>query len=261
MEKLLSLLGLLSPILVGELLSALFYIALGYFRFYKRKIKEQTSALNRLLSKEPRVMDKIPFKRLPNHIQRVVMTTLVHAGYVTRLPEMVSVKGDKTWMYYIKPKNFCTSFLLELDIKDTAAAAKLNMGQYQGQYAEQLVDRDKTKRPLEKNKLILKGVLDGTTGTNVISEMEFTFHHSQMPKTYSEVPMNERERRIMYCFGVLKAGYERREALSRLSVSDSEISDLITKGLLKMTNSGPAMTLVGEVNRLPFTAKLIPDQW
>lgn len=206
----------------------------------------------------------LPFNRLHPFIKRAVDKTLINGGYLDGPLDhyIVTVRGDKNWMYFMEPRRASSSFLFEIDLKTEQDRAKVTIGDVGGQYAEKPTDRDKTKRTLDRNKVIFRGYLDASLGgRNVLSDPEVIFHPSQAPKPLPKVEMNERERRIMYCFGYLKNNGFRREALSRLDVQDKEILTLIAKGCLKMTGAGPIMTVIGEVNKLRPHGRAPEDQW
>ena len=211
----------------------------------------------------------LPFKKLHPNIQRAVEMTLVAGGYIDILNEYVpvAIRGDKNYAWYMKPMQNARAFAifvdLKLDISKVNFIPPHHIGEVNGQYAESLVDRDKAKRTLEKDNAIIRGYLTRLLGANrwQAIELEASFHPSQTPKDLPRVELSMRDRQILFVFGTMKNNGFRKEALSRLDVRRPEIDLLISKGVLKMTGSGPAMTIIGEVNRLPLGGPLVPDQW
>lgn len=207
----------------------------------------------------------LPFKRLHPLIQKAAERYLVTDGWIQDPLEhhIITVHGEKNFMYFMEPRIRSRGFILEISLKSEDEKPKFTIGEVGGAYQESPIDRDKTKRPLERDRVILRGYTDASTGRNIAFGLEVLYHPSQTPKTPPKVEMNERQRRIMYCFGAIKNHSFRREALSRLDVAQHEIDVLITMSCLKMTGSGPIMTMVGEVNRLPPSpdGRLMEDQW
>lgn len=209
------------------------------------------------------------FKKLHQNIQTAVQLTLVSGGYVDTFSEYVpiSIRGDKNYCWYMRSVNAAKAFAIFVDLKVNTAKDNLNpifhIGELSGLYPESVVDRDKSKRVLEKDNVIFRGYLTVPPDANrwQMIELEALFHPSQTPKSFPRVEMSTRDRQILFVFGTMKNNGFRKEALSRLEVRRSEIDLLITKGVLKMTGTGPAITPTGEVNRLPLNGPLVPDQW
>jgi hypothetical protein len=211
----------------------------------------------------------LPFKRLHQNIQRAVETTLIAGGYVDIFNEYtpVAIRGDKNYCWYMKPQYNMRAFAILVDLKadpnKTTFKPIFHVGETGGQYAETAVDRDKNKRALEKDYAVIRGYLTVPPGSHrwQVIDPEVAFHPSQTPKDLPKVELSARDRQILFVFGTMKNNGLRKEALSRLDARRPEIDLLISKGVLKMTGAGPAMTLVGEVNRLPLNGPLVPDQW
>lgn len=210
-------------------------------------------------------MNKYPIRYLPLAVREAFNSKLLEAGLVNELPHAIAVTGKTHYSWYLPPKPASSAFTISINLQSKEAI--FSSGDYEGQYASRPVDRDKTKRVMEKGQCIVKGYLSGDPirrGINVLSDVEIIFHPSQNPRHIPELTLEERERRILFCFGSLKDGITRKEALHRLNVSQSEIDSLVTKGLLKKINNGHAMTIIGEANRLrrPMSGeKIIVDQW
>lgn len=211
-----------------------------------------------------KAMNKHPLRHLPIPVREAFVQHLLNAHRVHELPYTVSIRGDKAWMYYSPPKRGCTAFLMNVNMT-AKNSVSVHFGDYEAQYPERECDRDKTKRALDKGRAIVKGYLI-TVGDRVTvsDETEVIFHPSQVIKPIPEVKLDDRSRRILFCYGVLKEGTMRREALHRLDVSKPEIEFLVEKGLLKKAGNGHTMTVLGEANRLPRTTpgeKIVVDQW
>lgn len=105
------------------------------------------------------------------------------------------------------------------------------------------VDNDDRQHALGENCAVIKGSTGGQHGVfahlylssaNVIPQLE----------AGEKAPL--RSRQILYCYKGLKAGPYRQEALSRLSVQESEIADLVSKGYLKKDGRGIQITTEGK---------------
>jgi len=208
-------------------------------------------------------MSKYPIRYLPVPVREAFTHKLLGDGYVNILPYQVKIRGEKVYTYYSPPKNNCTTFVVEVNLETKECI--VHTGEYGGQYAERLPDRDKKQRPLDKGKAIIKGyVVSSGRASNYLADVEVLFHPSQTLKPLPEVKIDERERRILFCFGSLKEGLARREALHRLNVSKPELEVLVNRGLLKKIGNSHGLTMIAEANRLPRPVhgeKVIVDQW
>lgn len=63
--------------------------------------------------------------------------------------------------------------------------------------------------------------------------------------------MSDKERTILYIFGVMPKGSAAREALARLSISEAEINSLVERGLLDKTSKGFAVSTMSKNLRQP----------
>lgn len=208
-------------------------------------------------------MNKYPIRHLPNTIREVLHRELISNGYVTELPHAISIRGDKTFMYFCPMKPVSTAFVINVNLQNKQC--DMQIGGYEASYASAAPDRDKSKRNLEKGNCIVKGYLtQNTRGMNSLTDMEIIFHPSQCPRPIPEVKLSDRERQILFCFGMLKDGNTRREAILRLEITKPEIEAMIEKRLLKKAGNGHIMTVIAEANRLPKPEKgekIIVDRW
>jgi hypothetical protein len=211
-------------------------------------------------------MSQYPFKRLPEFVRKSVYDFVV-SPYGTYMPYIATIKAGIEWSYFYPPKPKAQAFTIMCRLAEKTAIKSI--GNVNGQFGEHSVDFDTTKAVLSKDMVIVKGYFEqarysagSTDMRNKIYDIEATFHQSQFPKVPQEIALSERERQILFCYGVLHDGPMRKEALCRLNVSKVELEDLKSKGLLKKIRNGFAMTLTGEVNRLPptYDNKLI-DIW
>lgn len=218
---------------------------------------------SKILSALNPVVHQYPMRLLPTPVKDALVTKLFTSKLITALPHHVMVDNDKTWMYYQVPKPTCTSFCLEINLANKAVG--FHIGEYEGAYNERNVDSDRTKRPLEKDKVIIKGYLLQRNHRNELLQenIRITFHPSQMVKIHAQVELSSRDRQILFCYGFLRDGYARREALSRLNVEKIELESLTLRGLIKKTSNGHLLTALGEANRLPVSKdnNVAIDQW
>lgn len=206
---------------------------------------------------------QFPLRLLPATVKDALVANLYTNRMVSALPHHVMVKPEKVWSYYQTPKPSCTSFCLEVNLQDKSVL--FHMGEFEGAYNDRNVDSDKTKRNLDKDKVIVKGYLISRNGRNELTQenIEVSFHPSQMVKVYPQMEINERDRKILFCFGVLRDGYLRRDALLRLNVEKPELESLSLRGLLKRAGNGHELTALSEANRLPVSKdnNVAVDQW
>lgn len=209
------------------------------------------------------ISHQFPLRMLPATIRDALVANLYTNRMVSALPHHVMVRADKSWMYYQTPKAICTSFCLEIDLQ--TKASKFTIGEFEGAYNDRPVDIDKSKRVLDKDKVIVKGYLLSRNGRNELSQdnIEITFHPSQMVKVYPQMELNERDRKILFCFGSLRDGYLRRDALFRLNIEKMELESLVIRGFLKKSGHSHELTPLSEANRLPVPKdnNVAVDQW
>lgn len=206
-------------------------------------------------------MSRLPFKQLNSVIRDVLNRNLVQSGRIQYLPRLVSFKGDRYFNFYVPPKTISQGFVIVVDLKNKDNSIA-EFGDYEGRYGERKVDIGPGRRQnLEKDKVIVRGYIEKGAHEPIgrLIEVEIIFHPTQVPKVGNEIPLSSREREILLCFGAIKDGTARREALARLGVSSLEIETLLGKKVLKMTGNGPIMTSLGESNRLPSGNNL--EQW
>ena len=210
-------------------------------------------------------MNNYPYRNLNRIIRESMTSKFLTDGYATSLSHDVLVKGDTSYMYYMEPKSYSTGFVLIVNLAaKNGAASQLHLGDFEARRRLNSVDSNRTKIPLEKGTVVVKGYINGQTGASILTNVEVIFHPSQMPKSFTQVKLNDRERKILFCFS-LKEGVARKEALFRLDVSKPEIEDLHVKGLLKKFDNGRyAISPMGDFNRLPNTNSRNDktlDQW
>lgn len=201
-------------------------------------------------------MSQYPIRYLPLPLRDAIHNNLLKGGYVVELPYSLKIRSDKQWAYFTPPKPSSAAFMLKVNLSNKQV--NLYVGDYQAHFADREVDRDKTKRNLDKDTALVKGWFLQKDAGPVIGvvqvlhpETEVIFHPAQMLKPLPEVKMDDRERRILFCYGSLKEGGLRRQALNRLSVTKPEIEALVARGLLKKAGSGYIITMLSEANRLP----------
>jgi hypothetical protein len=201
------------------------------------------------------------FKQLHANIQHALTQSLVGAGYIRGVLDHYdfNIGGDKTYMLFMPIRTVSSAFAIEVDLNDINNF-RFHIGELEAYGSRNPVDRDKSIRPLDINKVIVKGyVKQGDLGRNsTLVELSVIYNIAKLPKQYPRIELTHRERSILYCFGVLKNNGFRREALSRLAVVQPEIDSLIAKGVLKMTGAGPIMTKLGIDNR---SATVKVDLW
>lgn len=221
------------------------------------KLRPKTQTFN----KKKKTMNKYPIRHLPIAVREALSIRMIGDGYVTELPHSIAIRGDKSYAHFSTPRPQCTAFAMDVNLKTKAVV--FSMGEYEGKYASRPLDRERVLS-MERDHVIIKGYLTSASGTNVLIDVEAIFHPAQALKVIPEVKLDERERKILFCFGSLKDGFVRREALSRLDVSKPEIEALVVKGVLRKINGGHAITVIGEANRLPRPVrggKVAVDQW
>lgn len=261
MVKLLHLLEMFPAALDLFQLPSLWAVIYLFLRLRKKIMKSKLSS-----ALKP-VTYQFPLRMLPATIRDALVANLYTNRLVPALPHHVMVKADKTWTYYQIPKPTCTSFCLEINLQ--AKTAVFNIGELEGAYNDRPVDADKTKRTLEKDKVIVKGYLVSRVGRQDVryelpqENIEITFHPSQMVKVYPQVELSERDRQILFCYGSLRDGYLRRDALCRLDVGKPELESLVLRGLLKKSGHSHELTALSEANRLPIPKdnNVAVDQW
>ncbi len=217
------------------------------------------------------VIHQFPLRLLPTTIRDALVANLYTNRLVVALPHHVMVKCDKTWTYYQTPKPSCTSFCLEINLQSKLTS--FHIGEFEGAYAERNVDVDRAKRLIEKDKVIIKGYLVRQGGRGALNagspnelpqeNIEVTFHPSQMMKVYPHVELSERDRQILFCYGALRDGYLRRDAMFRLNIEKPELESLVVRGLLKKSGHSHQLTALSEANRLPVPKdnNVAVDQW
>lgn len=214
------------------------------------------------LDKKKRKMNKYPIRRFPLVVRDALTKRIINDGYVSELPHSVMIRSDKTFCHYLPHRLLSTAFTLDINVRTKESV--FSIGEYEGRYASRPFDRERPV-PMEKDHVVIKGYISTVVNTNRMVDVEAIFHPSQMPKSFPEIQLNERERRILFCFGSLKEGFMRREALLRLDVSKPEIEALVTKGVLRKIGGGHAITLLGEASKLPRPhpngEKVAVDQW
>lgn len=203
-------------------------------------------------------MHKMPYKTLPAKLRDILHREFELGGWA--LPHLVTVQGEASYIYYMKIEDEKSNFVIEFDTK-TSLYKKITAGRGNDYYRQPTkIDRDKIKKTLNKNNLVVKGYLNHS---NYTASMVVLYHPTQLPKPIPEVTVSERERRLLYAFGFLKEGIERKEALIRLSATQEEIDSLIVRGILKNSKGSPTITNVGELIRLSPKDQnpLVIDQW
>jgi|GEM_PF-4318677 len=203
----------------------------------------------------------LAFKHLHPSIKKIVEKTFIDDGYLNGSLDYytIAIHSSKSYTRFMEPRKRMQSFLFEIDLSLEKTKSQFFLGSTFPSSSDTSTDYDRDKRVIKRGMVLFRGYLASSPdGHFVMSDPEAVFHPSQLPKDLPIVDLSSRERKIMYCFGVLKNNGLRKEALSRLSVDQNEINALINKGCLKMTSKGPIMTSIGEVNKL---SQLIEDQW
>jgi hypothetical protein len=218
-----------------------------------------------------KTMSQYPLRYLPIPVRDSIHQTLLKGGYIVELPFSIKIRGDKLWTYFIAPKSGCTAFLLRVNLSNKQS--ELHVGEFEGRgYAPRDVDRDKTKRNLENGTALVRGYFmqrDAGPAIGMVNvlhpETEVVFHPAQVLKPLPEVKMDDRDRKILFCYGSLKEGGLRRQALDNLGVTKAESESLAARGLLKKVGGGYAITMLSEANRLPRPLRgekvAAVDQW
>jgi len=216
-------------------------------------------------------MSQYPLRYLPVPVRDAIHSLLLKNGYVVELPYSIKIRSDKLWTYFNPMKLGCSAFLVRVNL--VTKQADLYLGDFEGRsYHPREVDRDKTKRNMEKGVVLVKGYLmqrDAGPALGMVNvlhpDTEVILHPAQMLKPLPEVKMDDRERKILFCYGSLKEGGLRRQALNNLGVTKPEIEALVARGLLKKAGGGYIITMLSEANRLPKPLRgekiTSVDQW
>lgn len=208
-------------------------------------------------------MSKYPFRLLPKSISGALLDELGNGRWVAHMPHTVDVDSAKTWHWYMDPLDYHVAFTINVNTKSNLHI--IEFGEEGGGRRTRLVDRDKTKQNLVKDTAIVHGYIDRMYAPATLVNVQVIMNVDEALPIVPDVKLTKRERNILYCFGTLKPGPMRKEALLRLGVTDRELKKLCEKQVIKETKIGPMMTLIGEANRLPPLAsgqKLTAiDQW
>lgn len=213
-----------------------------------------------------------------NHLPKIVRQILAKNflrnfgtnGY--QLPHSVEISGSDTYSYYMDPIRNMTGFVFVMDLKNNSS--NFIIGVRGGGYRESIVDSNKEIYSLPRDVIVVSGYLDFSKGyCLLVRKLQVKYHPKQIPNLLTPLlDLSDRERRILYVFGALKEGVERRMALINLHVEESEINSLIARGLLKrpkerksFSNLDPIITLLAENNRLSeeeiINNQHLVDQW
>jgi hypothetical protein len=204
-------------------------------------------------------------RRLHKNILRDAQRHLDQGGYLTHISNQLVSVGcypNDQFTIYTPPKSYMRAIFFPINLDQNAPIGRFYIGSEPGYgTGKTAVEKDKTKRTLEKNQATFRGYLKMSDIRGFeLSDPEVFFHSSQVPKDLPKLELSERERQILFCF-TLKNNYLRKEALSSLSVHHQEIERLISSGLLKGYRSGAELTPIAEVNRSTSLEAISKDLW
>ena len=205
-------------------------------------------------------------KNLPNYIKDAI-SWLNRQGYTNSqdIPPTVLIQevNETMKLHNMLPRTLASPFQVGVSLFDGSLKDFYVSGSEDG------ISYSRNRRAvqvIEKDYVTIRGyyLTAPVTNKSFISDIEINYYPGQMPKVSNvQVPLNERERKILFCFGALKDGHLRKEALYRLDVSKTEIQGLVDKKVLRKLKKSHCLTELGENSRnFSFSNDLNTiDQW